>query len=153
MWGTAGRPEKELKGFAKVALEPGETKTVELSVDARSLSWYSEALGGWYAAPGRYELLVGHSSRDIRGAAAVEFRTEKLLPFHVDENTTVGELLADPRTASSVRQMARQFMDTIAPAAEDSAEEVWQFLCRGFPQKALRAVQTAQGGCFSRMFV
>ena len=94
--GTAGRPEKELKGFAKVALEPGETKTVELSVDARSLSWYSEALGGWYAAPGRYELLVGHSSRDIRGAAAVEFRTEKLLPFHVDENTTVGELLADP---------------------------------------------------------
>ena len=91
-------------------------------MDARSLSWYSEALGGWYAAPGRYELLVGHSSRDIRGAAAVEFRTEKLLPFHVDENTTVGELLADPRTASSVRQMARQFMDTIAPAAEDSAD-------------------------------
>ena len=46
----------------KGTLEPGEAKTVELSVDARSLSWYSEALGGWYAAPGRYELLVGHSS-------------------------------------------------------------------------------------------
>ena len=103
--GTAGRPEKELKGFAKVALEPGETKTVELSVDARSLSWYSEALGGWYAAPGRYELLVGHSSRDIRGKAAVMFQTGKLLPFHVDENTTVGELLADARTAPILQEL------------------------------------------------
>ena len=157
--GTAGRPEKELKGFAKVALEPGETKTVELSVDARSLSWYSEALGGWYAAPGRYELLVGHSSRDIRGAAAVEFRTEKLLPFHVDENTTVGELLADPRTASSVRQMARQFMDTIAPAAEDSADaakeavsdEMARQMMDNLPLRGLRSFGAFPEGALERM--
>ena len=157
--GTAGRPEKELKGFAKVALEPGETKTVELSVDARSLSWYSEALGGWYAAPGRYELLVGHSSRDIRGAAAVEFRTEKLLPFHVDENTTVGELLADPRTASSVRQMARQFMDTIAPAAEDSADaakeavsdEMARQMMDNMPLRGLRSFGAFPEGALERM--
>ena len=156
--GTAGRPEKELKGFAKVALEPGETKTVELSVDARSLSWYSEALGGWYAAPGRYELLVGHSSRDIRGAAAVEFRTEKLLPFHVDENTTVGELLADPRTASSVRQMARQFMDTIAPAAEDSADaakeavsdEMARQMMDNMPLRGLRSFGAFPEGALDR---
>ena len=157
--GTAGRPEKELKGFAKVALEPGEAKTVELSVDARSLSWYSEALGGWYAAPGRYELLVGHSSRDIRGAAAVEFRTEKLLPFHVDENTTVGELLADPRTASSVRQMARQFMDTIAPAAEDSADaakeavsdEMARQMMDNMPLRGLRSFGAFPEGALERM--
>ncbi len=157
--GTAGRPEKELKGFAKVALEPGETKTVELRVDARSLSWYSEALGGWYAAPGRYELLVGHSSRDIRGAAAVEFRTEKLLPFHVDENTTVGELLADPRTASSVRQMARQFMDTIAPAAEDSADaakeavsdEMARQMMDNMPLRGLRSFGAFPEGALERM--
>lgn len=157
--GTAGRPEKELKGFSKVALEPGETKTVELSVDARSLSWYSEALGGWYAAPGRYELLVGHSSRDIRGAAAVEFRTEKLLPFHVDENTTVGELLADPRTASSVRQMARQFMDTIAPAAEDSADaakeavsdEMARQMMDNMPLRGLRSFGAFPEGALERM--
>ncbi|MFR5630706.1 MAG: fibronectin type III-like domain-contianing protein, partial [Ruthenibacterium lactatiformans] len=140
-------------------LEPGETKTVELSVDARSLSWYSEALGGWYAAPGRYELLVGHSSRDIRGAAAVEFRTEKLLPFHVDENTTVGELLADPRTASSVRQMARQFMDTIAPAAEDSADaakeavsdEMARQMMDNMPLRGLRSFGAFPEGALERM--
>lgn len=143
-----------------MALEPGETKTVELSVDARSLSWYSEALGGWYAAPGRYELLVGHSSRDIRGAAAGRVPgTEKLLPFHVDENTTVGELLADSRTASSVRQMARQFMDTIAPAAEDSADaakvavsdEMARQMMDNMPLRGLRSFGAFPEGALERM--
>ena len=110
-------------------------------------------------APGRYELLVGHSSRDIRGAAAVEFRTEKLLPFHVDENTTVGELLADPRTASSVRQMARQFMDTIAPAAEDSADaakeavsdEMARQMMDNMPLRGLRSFGAFPEGALERM--
>lgn len=157
--GTAGRPEKELKGFAKISLQPGETKTVELSVDARSFSWYSEALGDWYAAPGRYELLVGHSSRDIRGTAAVEFRTKKRLPFHVDENTTVGELLADPRTAPAVQQMAHQFMNAVAPAgSEDSgaakaavSDEMARQMMDNMPLRALRSFGVAPEDVLKQM--
>ena len=40
---------KELKGFAKVELQPGETKTVEFALTARDLSFYHEGLGDWYA--------------------------------------------------------------------------------------------------------
>ena len=47
--GAAGRPVKELKGFAKVELQPGETKTVEFALTARDLSFYHEGLGDWYA--------------------------------------------------------------------------------------------------------
>ena len=42
--GKVARPVKELKGFVKVALQPGETKTVEMTIDDRALSYYDEAL-------------------------------------------------------------------------------------------------------------
>ena len=63
--GTAGRPVKELKGFSKVSLAPGETKTVEFTLTARDLSFYHEGLSDWYAPSGAYEVLVGHASDEI----------------------------------------------------------------------------------------
>jgi beta-glucosidase len=60
------RPEKELKGFARVNLAPGETKTVSLSLDARSFAFYSPEKHAWSVEPGSFSILVGSSSRDIR---------------------------------------------------------------------------------------
>jgi len=60
------RPTKELKGFAKVALEPGETRTVTLTPGPDALSFYDDLRQGWVAESGTFEVLVGHSSRDIR---------------------------------------------------------------------------------------
>ncbi|MBN1936226.1 MAG: glycoside hydrolase family 3 C-terminal domain-containing protein [Anaerolineae bacterium] len=62
------RPEKELKGFAKVALQPGETKTVTLELIERAFSCYDDAQKQWVVEPGEFEMLVGASSRDIRAA-------------------------------------------------------------------------------------
>ena len=61
------RPVKELKGFGKVHLQPGETRTVEFTVDRESLSYFDDARHCWVAEPGRFRALVGASSRDIRG--------------------------------------------------------------------------------------
>jgi beta-glucosidase len=69
---SAPRPPKELKGFAKVALAPGETKTVTLSVDCAALAYWSEARRAWLAEAGQFEVLLGSSARDIRARA--EFR-------------------------------------------------------------------------------
>jgi beta-glucosidase len=60
------RPNKELKAFAKVALKPGETKTVTLKLDERALSFYDDAQARWVAEAGEFQVLVGASSRDIR---------------------------------------------------------------------------------------
>ena len=60
------RPDKELKAFAKVDLEPGETKTVTLALDIEALSFYDPVRKSWIAEPGEFEILVGGSSRDIR---------------------------------------------------------------------------------------
>ena len=61
------RPVKELKGFGKVHLQPGETRTVEFTIDRESLSYFDDARHCWVAEPGRFRALVGASSRDIRG--------------------------------------------------------------------------------------
>jgi beta-glucosidase len=60
------RPEKELKGFAKVSLKPGEKKTVTVSLGARSFAYYSPEQHGWVDAAGEYAIEVGASSRDLR---------------------------------------------------------------------------------------
>lgn len=55
------RPEKELKAFAKVHLEPGECKTVTLVIDREALAYYDDQLEEWVAEAGEFEVLVGSS--------------------------------------------------------------------------------------------
>lgn len=64
------RPEKELKAFTKVALEPGETKTVALTIERKSLAYYDDRQHQWVAEAGQFEVLVGASSQDIRASAS-----------------------------------------------------------------------------------
>jgi beta-glucosidase len=59
------RPPKELKGFSKVTLRPGETKTVNLKLDSRDFSYYDPAAKSWKVAPGEFGILVGDSSDNI----------------------------------------------------------------------------------------
>ena len=66
------RPEQELKGFAKVALMPGEEKTVAISINDRSFAVWSILENDWVVEGGSYELRVGASSRDIRLVAEVQ---------------------------------------------------------------------------------
>jgi beta-glucosidase len=68
------RPEKELAAFAKVDLETGETKTVELNLDRYSVGYWDGNEGKWIAEQGEFEVLVGASSRDIRGTAFFEVK-------------------------------------------------------------------------------
>ena len=87
------RPTQELKAFAKVALEPGETKAVTLTLTAQSLAYYDPAAGGWFTEPGDFEVFVGSSSRDIRLYGRFAW---------VDETALAIETDPDPRQLSSV---------------------------------------------------
>ncbi len=60
------RPPKELKGFAKLMLEPGETKTVPFTLDEESLAYYDDAQNTWVTESGAFQVLVGRSAGDIR---------------------------------------------------------------------------------------
>ena len=60
------RPVKELKGFEKVWLNPGESKKVSFTIDASALSYYDMSRSAWYAEPGEFQALLGSTSSDIR---------------------------------------------------------------------------------------
>ncbi len=66
------RPEKELKAFAKVALQPGERKTVTLLLNRESLANFDDRSHEWVAEAGTFEVLIGASSRDIRARGRFE---------------------------------------------------------------------------------
>jgi beta-glucosidase len=71
------RPDKELKGFAKVELEPGATTTVTFTIDRQALSYYDPAVPGWVAEPGEFHVLIGRSAADIRLRAGFRLLAEQ----------------------------------------------------------------------------
>src|SRR5271170_825801 len=69
------RPLKELKGFSKVHLKPGETKVVSFVVDKYAISYFDEDRSSWLAEKGKFTILVGASSADIKATADFELST------------------------------------------------------------------------------
>ena len=63
---SVDRPVQELKGFQRVVLAAGETKSVHFTLDRSAMAFYSTAKKDWVAEPGQFDVLVGSSSRDIR---------------------------------------------------------------------------------------
>ncbi len=70
------RPVKELKGFQKVTLAPGEEKEVSFIVTREALSFFDDRKHAWVAEPGTFEALIGASATDIRGRVAFTLKTD-----------------------------------------------------------------------------
>jgi len=69
--GEVPRPIRELKGFDKVSLAPGETKQVTFALSKRAFAYYNTTLHDWHVETAQYEIQVGASSRDIRLTAEI----------------------------------------------------------------------------------
>ena len=119
---SAIRPEKELKGFKKVFLNPGETKTVTMELDKRSFAWYNTELHDWFAASGEYKLLVGTSSRDIHLEGRIHLNSSQELPMHVHMNTTLGELFRNPKTSETAKELIAKYISAMNVGEESSSE-------------------------------
>ncbi len=91
------RPSKELKGFAKVELQPGETKTVTVQLNPRAFAYYHPGYSRWIAESGEFDILIGASSADIRSTATVTLRCTLDLPSLLNLQSTVRDWLSTPR--------------------------------------------------------
>lgn len=80
------RPEKELKAFAKVALQVGEEKTVSFQLEERDFAYYDVIRHDWVVNSGKFEILVGASSQDLRLTQTIDLHNPKaeLLPLTRD---------------------------------------------------------------------
>ena len=114
------RPEKELKAFAKVALEPGERKSVHLSLDQRALSFFDDARHAWVAEAGEFEVLAGLSSADIGATARftltvpAEVAAAVPAPVALSIRSTLRDVISQPA--------GRAVLDALLPGMADSPQ-------------------------------
>ncbi len=144
--GSAIRPVRELKGFCKVSLDPGETKQAAFTVDKRAFSWYNESYGGWFCASGVYNIVIGASSRDLRLCAEARVASPDLPPFHVDMNTTADALLKDPRTRDLFLNMQKRLLGEKAlPSFEALGGNENKWAQRSYLESPLRNLYMVTG--------
>ena len=91
------RPEKELKGFAKVELQPGETKSVSIRLDFRAFAYYHPAYKQWITEDGDFDILIAASAADIRQTLMVTLESTVNLPCILNKESTIREWMDDPR--------------------------------------------------------
>ncbi|MBS2210313.1 glycoside hydrolase family 3 C-terminal domain-containing protein [Carboxylicivirga mesophila] len=103
---TLQRPEKELKHFIKVELQPGETKEVSFELSGRDFSYYDARRDMWIAESGNFEIMAAASSRDIRLKANFELESTQQVPMMVDKYTFAKELWDNQET----RELLKEYM-------------------------------------------
>lgn len=118
------RPEKELKGFEKVFLLPGEEKTVRFTLDRRSFAWYDPTCKEWAVTDGGYQILMGSSSRDIRQSSFIMIKLqngEKDSTLH-DRAPIYYSLPKEGKLVISKEQFEAIYGKTLPPSERDKKE-------------------------------
>lgn len=132
------RPVHELKGFAKVSLAPGESKSVTIALDDRAFAYWSERFNDWHVEGGTYAVEVGVSSRDIVSRLDVEIDDDGKI-MNLDEWSTFGEWLDDPIGAPILQHVLDDMgKEAGRPVIPDSALMV-MFL-RSMPLRSLSVI-------------
>lgn len=96
MEASVRRPEKELRGFRKVDLAPGENRTVEFELGERDFAHYNARHKHWIAESGEFEILIGASSRDIRQRHSVTLQSTEELNYRFSEYSFFREFWSNP---------------------------------------------------------
>ncbi len=118
------RPYKELKGFAKVCLASGETKTVTVDLDRRAFAYYDPAYGDWVTESGEFDILVGRSSADICLQETVCLESSQVLPSTLRRESTLGEWLDDPRGVVVLQPVLEQMWSEMR-VGDESEDAPW----------------------------
>ena len=103
---AVGRPENELKAFNKIALAPGEEKVVKFTLSKRDFAYYDADLRDWNVRPGRFDVLVGGSSRDLPLKETIEVQTQIAYP-----KLTRTSMLKDFQNHPKGRAFYRQLLE------------------------------------------
>lgn len=113
------RPVRELKGFEKAALEPGESRDVSFTLDKRAFAYWNTELHDWHVETGDYTVYIGASSRDLPLAAAVRVESTVKVPVRYDRDSIFMDLMKDPRA----REILTPVLDDIAGIFQSDQEQ------------------------------
>jgi len=138
---TVSRPVRELKGFEKVNLRAGETKTVSFVLDKRSFAWYDPSLKDWYVEPGDYDIEAAASSRDIRLTKKINIDAPKVFRKRFDENSTFSDFMGDERLEALIKPVFDSYRHVNDKTVTERSEAISQEMVDAtFGPTPLRAV-------------
>ena len=115
------RPVRELKGFEKVFLNPGESKDVTFTLDKRSFAYWNDELGDWHVETGEYTVSIGHSSRDLEVCAAVKVNSTVRIPTYYTLDTIFMDLMADPAAVEALAPILDAIKKALVPGNDDKS--------------------------------
>ncbi|KQZ85365.1 beta-glucosidase [Microbacterium sp. Root166] len=130
--GKIHRPARELKAFASVALEPGETREVALTVRRSDLAYWDIRLDAWVVEGGEYVVDVAASSRDIRSSVTVAVDGDPIV-LPLSRTSSIGEVMAHPVVGQMVQAAIAQMMggmegvEAIMPEGVDASKMMESF--------------------------
>lgn len=106
--GSIVRPIRELRGFDKIELNPGETKTVGFTLGSRAFAYWEMEIHDWFVESGAYEIQIGKSASDIVLSREIKVESEKVIPKIYTVNSAFGEVMADPKGRAVFEAMSQE---------------------------------------------
>ncbi|MGG0730595.1 glycoside hydrolase family 3 C-terminal domain-containing protein [Bacillus paramycoides] len=147
---TMIRPEKELKGFEKVALQPGEEKTVSFTLNKRSFAYYNVELKDWHVKTGEFEILVGKSSKEIVLHDSLYVQSTTIIRKPVHRNTLLGDIFADTILAPIAKElMEKALKDSPFGSMAEGDSDTSEMMEAMLNYMPLRALVNFSAGAFT----
>ena len=136
------RPVKELRGFEKIELEPGEEKTVTFTLAKRAFAYYRTDISDWYVESGDYTIMAAKSSRDIACTATVNVTSTTQIKRVYTMNSTIEEIMESPVGREILGKMMAQ-----NPLAQADADDIGmgEAMARMMAEMPLRALLSFGG--------
>lgn len=138
------RPEKELRGFEKVELAPGEEKTVSFTLSKRAFAYYRTDIADWYAESGDYVIMAAKSSRDVACTATVRVTSTTEIKRVYTMNSTVEEILENPVGREFIGKMIASTGlvpsdESEGPNLGEGTAQMMEIMMREMPLRSLLA--------------
>ena len=120
---TVIRPEKELKGFDKVELQSGETKTVTFELSKRAFAYWNTQIHDWHVETGEFELLIGGSSKNITCFETITVESTVKLPVTYTMDSTIGDLMEDENAKQYIGELMKGSLFASGDLEQETEEE------------------------------
>ncbi|CAN7745056.1 glycoside hydrolase family 3 C-terminal domain-containing protein [Paenibacillus sp. LjRoot56] len=136
---TVVRPQKELKGFIKIELQPGETKVVTFVLDKRAFAYYNIDLKDWHVETGDFEILIGQSSVEISLRETIRIESTVNIKRTYTRNSTLGDLMEDPKGAAIVQELIKNSPFGTVASANNETPVMMEAMVKSLPLRGLVA--------------
>ncbi len=117
---TVLRPVRELKGFEKIELQPGESKDVTFTLDKRAFAYWNTELKDWHVETGEFTIEVGQSSRAIDVCGTVTVQSTVKLKKHYTKDSIFMDIMADPDAQKVIQTILDGFRQVFGGGGGDS---------------------------------